>query len=101
MRTLDGQRVHRAAVALAQIRDVYLKGYSDGREARAGIASLIAFYNGRRPHQALADRTPMAVWPAGVAGPIGANAVDTMDNARALPTCPQQHQQKQTTLFAP
>jgi Integrase core domain len=42
--------------------DVYLKGYAHGREARAGIAAWIGFYNGRRPHQALAGRTPMAVW---------------------------------------
>jgi putative transposase len=80
--------------------DVYLKGYSDGREARAGIASWIAFYNGRRPHQALGDRPPMTVWRDGVTGPIGKNTVDMMDNATALPTCPQQQQQKQTTLFA-
>ena len=42
--------------------DVYLKGYADGREAIRGIAEWIAFYNDRRPHQALADRTPMAAW---------------------------------------
>jgi putative transposase len=30
--------------------DIYLKHYADGREARAGIASWIAFYNNRRPH---------------------------------------------------
>ena len=42
--------------------DVYLKGYADGREAKAGIGDWIAFYNTVRPHQALADRTPMAVW---------------------------------------
>ena len=47
--------------------DIYLKGYADGREARAGIASWIAFYNTRRPHQALANRTPMAVWREGIA----------------------------------
>ncbi len=28
--------------------DVYLKGYGDGREARAGIAAWIGFYNGRQ-----------------------------------------------------
>ena len=28
--------------------DIYLKHYADGREARAGIASWIAFYNNRR-----------------------------------------------------
>ena len=41
--------------------DIYLKGYADGREARAGIGLWMAFYNGRRPHQALGNRTPMAV----------------------------------------
>ena len=53
--------------------DVYLKGYADGREARAGIAAWIAFYNGRRPHQALGNRTPMAVWRAGVTGALDGN----------------------------
>src|SRR5215213_9528511 len=38
--------------------EVYLKGYADGREARAGISAWFRFYNGLRPHQALADRTP-------------------------------------------
>jgi hypothetical protein len=34
---------------------------ADGREAKAGIGSWIAFSNLRRPHQALANRTPTAV----------------------------------------
>jgi putative transposase len=72
--------------------DVYLKGYANGHEARRGIAEWIAFYNHRRPHQALADRTPMAVWRQAMAS---ANAVDIMDNAPALPTCPQSQQQTQ------
>jgi putative transposase len=80
--------------------EVYLKGYADGHEARAGIGSWIRFYNGRRPHQALGHRPPMTVWRAGVTGPIGPNAVDMMDNARALPTCPQPQPQKQVTLSA-
>ena len=67
--------------------DVYLKGYADGREAAHGIAEWIAFYNERRLHQALAYRTPMAVWREATAG---VKAVDMMDNAAALPTCPQQ-----------
>ena len=80
--------------------EVYLKSYADGREARVGIASWVAFYNGRRPHQALGDRTPMVVW-RGVKAPIGGITVDMMDNARALPTCPQQQQlQQKATLFA-
>jgi hypothetical protein len=41
----------------------------------------------------------MAMCCAGVTWGTGTEAVDMMDNASALPTCPQQ-QQKQTTLFA-
>ncbi|MGO9740693.1 MAG: hypothetical protein ACLPN5_04100 [Roseiarcus sp.] len=55
-------------------------------EAARGIADWIALHNDRRPHQALPDRTPMAVWREAFAG---AMAVDMMDNAPALPTCPQ------------
>ena len=76
--------------------DVYLKGYADGREARAGIGTWIAFYNTRRPHSALAHRAPMAVWREAVAGELGKTAVDMtlrLDNAGALPTCPQPQQQ--------
>jgi putative transposase len=78
--------------------DVYLKGYADGQEAKAGIADWIRFYNNRRPHQALGDRTPMAVWRDGVTGALGERAVDMtlrLDNAGALPTCPQPPQQQQ------
>jgi len=75
--------------------DIYLKGYADGREAKAGIASWVAFYNTRRPHQALDHRTPMAVWRGGVTGRLDGTAVDMtlrLDNANALPTCPQLQQ---------
>src|SRR6201997_4768772 len=82
--------------------DIYLKGYADGREAKAGIAAWIAFYNLRRPHQALANRTPMAVWRGAVTGELDDTAVDmtlvlrtSLDNAGALPTCPQPPQQQQ------
>lgn len=77
--------------------DIYLKGYADGREARTGIGAWIAFYNGRRPHQALGNRTPLAVWRAGTSGALGETAVDMtlrLDNADALPTCPQPPQQQ-------
>ena len=66
--------------------------YADGREAARGIAEWIAFYNERRPHQALTDRAPIAVWREAIAG---AEAVDMMDNAPALPTCPQPQKQTQ------
>ena len=76
--------------------DIYLKGYADGREARAGIGEWLTFYNHRRPHQALANRTPMMVWRDG-AGALGGEAVDMtlrLDNAAALPTYPQPRQQQ-------
>src|SRR5271157_3896161 len=78
--------------------DVYLRGYADGHEAKAGIAEWIAFFNNWRPHQALGNRTPMAVWRDGVTGALGDKAVDMtlrLDNAHALPTYPQPPQQQQ------
>jgi putative transposase len=87
-------------VVVAQYEDVYPKGYADGRGARIGIGSWIAFYNGRRPHQAFGDRLPMAVWRAGITGPISHDAVYMMDNAGALPTCPRPQQQQQVTPSA-
>ncbi len=83
--------------------DVYLKGYADGRDAKAGIAAWIAFYNLQRPHQALGNRMPMAVWRSGIIGAIDGRAVDMtlrLDNASALPTYPQPPQQQQKTLAA-
>ena len=84
--------------------EVYLKGYADGREARIGITSWIGFYNGRRPHQALAGRTPMAVRREAITGTVAGNAVDMtlrLDDAAASPTCPpRQPQQQQTPRVA-
>ena len=73
--------------------DIYLRGYADGREAKAGIANWFAFYNDRRLHQALGYRTPMTVWREAMQA---AKAVDMMDNADALTTCPQQQQQAES-----
>ena len=102
-RSLDGQRVIERLWRSLKHEDIYLKGYADGREARAGIAAWIAFYNARRPHQALGNRPPMVVWRAGVTGALGETAVDMtlrLDNAHALPTCPQPPQQQQEALIA-
>jgi putative transposase len=101
-RWLDNVFIERLWRSL-KYEDVYLKGYADGREARAGIAGWIGFYNGRRPHQALAGRTPMAVWREGVTGPLAGIAVDMtlrLDDAAASPTCPHRQQQQQTTCAA-
>ena len=58
----------------------------------------MAFYNFRRPHQAMENQMPMAVWRDGVTGALGEKAVDMplrLDNANALPTYPQPQQQQQ------
>jgi putative transposase len=80
--------------------DIYLKHYADGREARAGIAQWLAFYNSRRPHQALGYRTPMSVWREATVETEKAVDMWTTrlpatwpDRLAALPTCPQPHQQ--------
>jgi putative transposase len=76
--------------------EIHLKAYADGREARAGISSWMAFYNSRRPHQAMNNQMPMAVWRAGMDKiEAAAKTVDMplrLDNANALPTYPQQEQ---------
>ena len=41
---------------------VYLHAWSGGSEARRGIGAWVDFYNKRRPHTALAGRTPEAVY---------------------------------------
>ena len=41
--------------------EVYLKAYSNGREAKAGLDDYFCFYNTQRPHQALDYRTPAEV----------------------------------------
>ena len=76
----------------------HLKAYADGREARAGIGQWMTFDNSRRPHQAMNNQTPMAVWRDGMDEiEAAARAVDMplcLDNANALPTYPQQKQQQ-------
>jgi len=78
--------------------EIHLKAYADGREARAGIGSWMTLYNFRRPHQAMNNQTPMAVWHAGRDKIEAATrAVDMplrLDNANALPTYPQQQKQQ-------
>ena len=78
--------------------EVHLKAYADGREARVGIGSWISFYNEARPHQAMENQMPMAVWRAGMDKiEAAARAVDMplrLDNANALPTYPQRQTQQ-------
>jgi len=41
---------------------VYLHAFETGSELRAGLKAWIGFYNGRRPHSALAGRTSDEVY---------------------------------------
>jgi putative transposase len=78
--------------------EVHLNAYADGREARAGIGAWMTFYNHRRPHQAMNNKMPMAVWRDGIdAIEAARRAVDMplrLDNANALTTYPQQQKQQ-------
>ena len=78
--------------------EIHLKAYADGREARAGIGAWMKFYNEDRPHQAMDNQMPMAVWRAGMEKIEAAErAMDMplrLDNANALPTYPQRQTQQ-------
>jgi hypothetical protein len=71
--------------ACSNVRISTSKVCADGREAHAGVASWLTFYDAMRPHQALANRMPMEVWHEGTAA--------RLDNATALPTRPKQQKQ--------
>jgi putative transposase len=59
--------------------DVYLHGYASMGELLIGLTKYFAFYNGERPHQALGNQTPEAVYQSGVGG--GAVIVDKYPRA--------------------
>ena len=54
--------------------NVYLKGYATMGELLIGLTKYFVFYNGERPHQALGNQTPNAVYASSVGG--GAMIVD-------------------------
>jgi putative transposase len=81
--------------------DVSIKGYTDGTELRAGLAEWMGFYNHYRPHQALGNRAPMAIWREAMIGalPPMAEAMTlavaaSLDDATASTTSPQPQQQQ-------
>jgi putative transposase len=99
-RWLDNVFIERLWRSL-KYEDIYLKGYADGRDAKAGIGAWFAFYNATRPHQALGNRTPMQVWRDGTIDPIGPSAVDmTLVSCgqawTTLPRCPHAHSRRRS-----
>ncbi len=54
--------------------DVYMKGYSTMSELTGGLSEYFTFYNGERPHQSLAQKTPDLVYRTAIGG--GALIVD-------------------------
>ena len=60
-RAIDNIFVERLWRSL-KYEDVYLHDYTTLADAQAGIAKWIRFYNERRPHQTLDNRTPMEVY---------------------------------------
>jgi len=69
--------------------EVYLHAYDSPAAAQAGIGAWIEFYNTERPHQALGDRTPAAVFAA------GASPVDLWTTPARCPQAPQASQPQQ------
>ena len=62
LQLLDGQRLHRAAVASLKYECVFLNAFETGSEAQAGIGRWIGYYNAARPHSSFGGRTPDEVY---------------------------------------
>ncbi len=48
--------------------DVYLKGYATMGELMTGLTQYFAFYNGKRPHQSLCQKTPDSAYRTAIGG---------------------------------
>jgi len=62
--------------------DVYLKGYATKGELLMGLTQYFGFYNEERPHQALGNQTPAAVYRSGTGG--GALIIDKYPRAEPV-----------------
>ncbi len=66
--SMDGKGRYRDNIFVERLwrtvkyEEVYLRAYSGGREAKAGLDEYFRFYNAQRPHQALDYRTPAEVF---------------------------------------
>lgn len=66
-RWIDNVMVERFWRSL-KYEDVYLREYQDLVELEAGLTAWIDFYNHRRRHQGLGNKTPWSVWSASAPG---------------------------------
>lgn len=76
--------------------EVYLRAYDTVSEARTSIGKYLDFYNSGRPHSSLDRRTPDQVYFRAKAVDMTLCVPQSLDNANALPTCPQQEQKTQS-----
>ncbi len=66
--SMDGKGRYRDNIFVERLwrtvkyEEVYLKAYTDGRQANIGLKTYFCFYNNQRPHQALGYRTPAEVF---------------------------------------
>jgi hypothetical protein len=63
---------------------VYLNGYAKMNELLLGLTNYFTFYNAKRTHQALANKTPDAVYTNKIGG--GAMIFDKYPQAQSIPT---------------
>jgi hypothetical protein len=75
--------------------------------ARSGVSQWKGFYNHHRPHQALRNRAPMAIWREAMIGALPPMAVAmalavaaSLVDATASTTSPQPQQQQKAACFS-
>jgi putative transposase len=64
--------------------EVYLHDYASPKEARRGLTRYLTFYNERRPHQALAYRTPAETYFGSAQTTPGKGAEPNLKNALSV-----------------
>jgi putative transposase len=97
VRFLDNIFIERLWRSL-KYEEVYIKAYGSVAEARQGIGGWLAFYNDKRPHQALDYRTPRAVHEAAACEYVDNTSASPRD-APALPTYSQAHHQAKEVIM--
>ena len=78
--SMDGKGSWRGNVFVERLwksvkyEEVYLKAYDSVADAKANLATYLRFYNERRPHRSLEDKTPNAAYFAAIASATRAAA---------------------------